>query len=246
MKQHSEEWVQARLGKATASRASDWMATLRTPGAVPAVRKGYLADLVLERLTGQPAPSYQSAAMLTGIEREPDARAAYAFEHNIDVIECGFIPHPTIAHCGASPDGLVGDDGLVEFKCPSEPVHLDTLLRPDTIEGAYMYQMQFQLAVTGRQWCDFVSFNPHFPEPMQLSIARVMRSEPMIARLETEVQKFLMEVADAVRRLIDRYPIELPERAPCSPSEPSLSPDRTVTEENSPRKDAGAMLLLER
>jgi putative phage-type endonuclease len=207
MLQHTDEWMRARVGKATASRASDWMAELRG-GGVPAVRKGYLAELVLERLTNAPAPSYQSQAMLTGIEREPEAKAAYAFWANVDVVECGFIPHPQIANAGASPDGLIGDDGLLETKCPNEATHLDTLLRPDNIPQEYIYQMMFQMAVTGRQWCDFVSYNPHYPQEMRLVVARVLRSAPMIARLEIQAVRFLVEVDVAVEQLRERYVLE--------------------------------------
>lgn len=183
------------------------MAELKT-GGVPAVREAYLTELVLERLTGAPAPSYQSQAMLTGIEREPEARAAYAFEHNVDVVECGFLEHPQIANAGASPDGLIWPDGLVELKCPNDATHLDTLLKPDKIAQKYIYQMMFQMAVTGRAWCDFVSYSPNFPEPMRLSVARVMRSAPMVARLEIQAVRFLVEVDVTVEQLLEKYPMQ--------------------------------------
>ncbi len=226
MKQHTPEWFAARLGKATASRASDWMATLRTPGGVPAVRKQYIAELVLERMTGVPFPSYQSAAMLAGIELEPEARAAYAFHANVDVVEVGFIAHPRIAMAGASPDGFVGDDGLVEIKCPTPAVHMETLLRPDKIAGEYMHQMIFQLSCCiDRRWVDFVSYNPHFPEPMRLSVARVLRFDPGIALIEKEVQKFLAEVDATEATLREKYHTPIAGRAvvpgpPLSPSSP--------------------------
>ncbi len=199
MKQRTEEWVQARLGHATASCAEFWMAQNRT-GGVPVARKEYLTKLVLERLNGMPLPSYQSAAMLAGIELEPEARRAYAFEANVDVIECGFIRHPTIAMSGASPDGFVGDDGLVEIKCPTDHVHLDTLMR-GTIPQKYYFQMQFQMAVTGRAWCDFVSYDPNYPQPMRLVFARIPRKPEVIRSLEVEVQKFLREVDDTLQTL---------------------------------------------
>lgn len=204
MQQQSEEWIRARLGKATASRASDWMAELKT-GGVPAAREAYAAELAVERLTNAPVPSYQSQAMLEGIEREPAARAAYAFWANTDVTEVGFIPHPQIANAGASPDGLIGDDGLVEIKCPALHTHIKTLLKPDKVAGEYMWQMQFQLACTGRQWCDYVSYNPNFPNSMRLSVARVLRSAPMIAKLEIACVKFLVEVDMTVEQLTETY-----------------------------------------
>jgi putative phage-type endonuclease len=207
MQQHSEEWIKARLGKATASRAGDWMAVLRTGGA-PAVRKSYLAELVLERITGTPFPSYQSAAMLAGIETEPEARKAYAFYRNVDVVETGFVPHPHINMAGASPDGLIGDDGLVEIKCPLPATHMETLLRPNIIDGSYLHQMMFQMACTGRAWCDFVSYNNIWPEPMRLSVARVLRNDAAIAKLESECVKFLAEVGVTVEALCERYSMQ--------------------------------------
>jgi YqaJ-like viral recombinase domain len=234
MQQHSEEWIKARLGKATASRAEHWMATLRT-GGVPAVRKQYLAELVLERLTGTPFPSYQSAAMLAGTELEPEARAAYAFWANVDVLETGFVPHPRIDMAGASPDGLIGDDGLVEIKCPLPATHMDTLLRPHFIERGYIYQMMFQMACTGRLWCDFVSYgtirddqgNNLWPEPMRLCVARVPRDDILVDLIEKEVQRFLAEVDATIEALCETY--EMPERAPRALSEPLLSPRPATT-----------------
>ncbi|HEU0063220.1 MAG TPA: YqaJ viral recombinase family protein [Hyphomicrobiaceae bacterium] len=235
MKQHTPEWHAARLGRATASRASDWMAVLRT-GGVPAVRKQYLAELVLERMTGVPFPSYQSAAMLAGSELEPDARAAYAFFRNVDVIEVGFIEHPSIAMSGASPDGFVGDDGLLEIKCPTPATHMETLLRPEKVEGQYLDQMMFQMACTGRAWCDFVSYNPHYPEPMRLSVVRVMRHDQVIDAIEKQCMRFLAEVDATEAALREKY--EWPKRA--SPVEIDETSERP-----GPRNDAGAMLLLQ-
>jgi YqaJ-like viral recombinase domain len=242
MKQHTPEWDQARLGRATASQSEHWMSE-RKSGGVPAGRRAYLATLVLQRVGGVLVPGYQTAAMLDGIEKEPEARHAYAFENNVDVVEVGFVDHPRVKFAGASPDGYVGDDGLVEFKCPLPWNHLETLLR-GTIALRYLYQMQFQMACTGRKWCDFVSYCNQFPEPMRLSITRVKRDEEVIAALEKECVRFLNEVDDTVQALCRRYAIELPERAPCAPSEP-VSPPTWLAVGNSPRNDAGAMLLLQ-
>src|SRR4029077_5386773 len=143
MQQGSEEWKQARCGRVTASRVHDIVATTKS-GGFTSGRKNYLADLVIERLTGAPAPSYQSIAMLYGIECEPEARAAYAFAQDVDVEEVGFVDHPSIEMVGCSPDGYVGKDGLVEIKCGNTATHLDTLLT-DKIAVEYMTQMQAQM-----------------------------------------------------------------------------------------------------
>jgi len=242
MKQHTPEWDQARLGRATASQAEHWMSELRG-GGVPAGRRAYLATLVLQRIGGVLVPGHQTEAMRYGIETEAEARAAYAFDCNIDVVEVGFIAHPRIALAGASPDGYVGRDGLVEFKCPQPWTHLETLMRPNAlgIPVRYWYQMQFQMACTGRTWCDYVSYCNQFPEMMRLCIIHVDADSDAIARLEKRCVEFLREVDDTVQALCRRYPIELPERAPCAPSEPSTPTG--LTECNSPRNDAGAMQM---
>ncbi len=200
--QHSPEWFAARLGKATASKIADVMAKTRT--GVSASRANYAAQLITERLTGQRTEGFTNAAMWHGTETEPQARAAYAWETGNAVTECGFIDHPKIRMSGASPDGLVGSDGLVEIKCPSSATHIATL-RGEAIDGKYIKQMQWQLACTGRLWCDFASFDPRLPEPMQLHVTRVARDGAFISEMETEVSAFLLEVDDAVRELENKY-----------------------------------------
>lgn len=205
MIQGSEEWAQARVGKVTASRVHDIVATTKS-GGFTAGRKNYLAELVTERLTGVPAPSYQNGAMAWGIECEPEARAAYSFQADVDVEEVGFIEHPTIAMCGASPDGTVGADGLIEIKAPNTSTHIDTLLhRKIPIE--YIHQMQFQMAVCGRQWCDFVSYDKRLPEPMRLYVYRVKRDDIVIQSLEKHTLEFLAELDATVALLRERYQI---------------------------------------
>lgn len=198
MQQLSPEWFAARCGKATASKIADIMA--KTKSGPSASRRNYLAQLVAERLTGVPADGFSNAAMAWGTDQEPNARAAYSFRADVDVVETGFVEHPTIAMTGASPDGLVGDDGLVEIKCPNTATHIDTLLGA-SIADKYVTQMQWQMACTGRAWCDFVSFDPRLPENLILSIKRIVRDDALIASLETEVTAFLAEVADTVARL---------------------------------------------
>jgi putative phage-type endonuclease len=208
MIQGSEEWLRARIGKATASRVRDITATTKS-GGWTAGRENYMAELVTERLTGEPAPKFVSAAMANGTECEPEARAAYSFQADVDVEEVGFIDHPTIAMCGASPDGLVGADGMVEIKCPTTATHLKTLLT-GKIAVEYVDQMQMQMAVCGRRWVDFVSYDKRLPEPMRLFVHRVPRDDKLIASIELQVTQFLIDLDATVDLLRKRY---LPEAA---------------------------------
>lgn len=200
--QRTDEWFAARLGKATASRIADIVA--RTKSGYSASRANYAAQLVAERLTGTVAESFSNAAMQWGTATEPEARAAYEWETDATVVEVGFIDHPRIAMAGASPDGLVGDDGLVEIKCPNVATHIETLLG-GTVPAKYVTQMQWQMACTGRRWCDFVSYDPRLPDEMRLFVQRVERDDARISELEKEVETFLAEVDDTVRRLRERY-----------------------------------------
>lgn len=200
--QGSPEWYQIRLGKVTASRVADVIA--KTKGGYAASREKYLADLFLERLTGTTAEGFTSAAMQWGTEKEPEARAAYQFEKNIRVSQIGFVDHPSIHMSGASPDGLVGDDGLIEIKCPNAATHLKTL-KTDRVAGKYITQIQWQMACTGRQWCDYVSYDPRMPAEMQLFIQRVNRDDDRITELEAEVVQFLKELNETVQNLIRKY-----------------------------------------
>lgn len=198
MEQKSEEWFKARLGKVTASRVADVLAKTKT--GYSASRENYMAQLVVERLTNTQAETFTNAAMQWGTDQEPFARAAYEVSQNVMVEETGLVDHPTIPMAGASPDGLIGEDGLVEIKCPNTATHIDTLLT-QTVPAKYITQMQFQMACTGRQWCDFVSFDPRMPAKAQLFVKRVMRDEAFIKEIETEIKKFLAEVTAKVEQL---------------------------------------------
>lgn len=208
--QGSPEWHAIRLGKVTASRVADVIA--KTKNGPAASRKNYMAELVIERLTGHVADGYTSVAMQWGTDTEPQARLAYEFHRNVDVVQVGFIPHPRIADSGASPDGLVEDNGLVEIKCPQSATHMETL-DSGIVPAKYITQMQWQMACTGREWCDFVSFDPRFPAPMQFFVKRVERNDEMIRMLEEEVEQFLTELREIVERLRAKYEpqTELPE-----------------------------------
>ena len=202
IEQGSPEWKALRLGKATASRVADIISKTKTGWG--ASRANYAAELVAERLTGNPIESYISPAMQWGTEKESDAKLAYEFMKDAEITAASFVPHPVIAMAGASPDGYVGEDGLIECKCPNTATHLDTL-RGRSVPSKYITQIQFQIACTGRKWCDFVSYDPRLPEPMQLFVRRVERDDRLIADLEREVSAFLAEVDQAVAELSTIY-----------------------------------------
>lgn len=201
--QGTDEWLSERMGKATASRMSDIMAKGRG-GAPSATRKTYLSQLVLERLTGKPMATFKSEAMQNGTDTEEQARASYMLATFGDVQEVGFIEHPKIPMSGCSPDGLIGDDGGLELKCPQPAKHISTLMGGN-IDRPYMLQMQWSMACTGREWWDFASFNPDFPDEMRLHVRRVPAEPELIAELEEAVASFLVEVASAVNGLRQQY-----------------------------------------
>lgn len=200
--QRTPEWFAARAGRVTASRIADMMA--RTAKGWGASRAGYHAQLVRERLTGTCEPGFSNAAMQWGTDQEPAARDCYAFDAGVTVEEVGFLPHPALEMAGASPDGLVGTDGMVEIKCPNTDTHIGTLLDAP-IADKYVKQMQFQMACAGRTWCDFVSYDPRLPVEMQLHVRRVHRDDALIAEIETAARDFLAEVDATVEQLTERY-----------------------------------------
>lgn len=202
LEQRSTDWFAMRAGKVTASAIYKVMA--RTKTGYGADRANYMADLVTERLTGNPAGSFSNAAMQWGIDQEANARTAYCHLIGEAVAEIGFVGHPAIEMAGASPDGLVGFDGLVEIKCPNSATHIATLTG-GAIDRKYMLQMQFQMACTERDWCDFASFDPRLPAEMQLHVRRVERDAELIAEIESEVTKLLGEVDATVADLQARY-----------------------------------------
>lgn len=191
IEQRSEDWFVARLGKVTASRVSDVMA--KTKSGYAASRTNYMMELLCQRLTGKREEGYTSAAMQRGTELEPAARSCYEAESGLFVVETGFVLHQDINGLGASPDGLVGDDGLLEIKCPNTATHVD-FLRTGKPDGKYQWQMLAQMACTGREWCDFVSFDDRLPEPLQFSCIRFERDDCRIKEMLAEIKKFLEEL----------------------------------------------------
>jgi hypothetical protein len=196
--QRTPAWHAARLGKVTASRLPDLVA--RTKTGWSASRGTYMAQLLVERLTGEPTATPPSPAMRWGTLQERRALAAYSFRTDRDPLSTGFWDHPDIQGSGASPDGLVGLEGLVEVKCPNTSTHLETLAAQE-IPAKYLPQMHWQMAGTGRAWCDFVSFDPRLPEPLRLFIRRLDRDADAITHLEAEVRAFLQELEDRTLRL---------------------------------------------
>ena len=196
--QGSQEWLAERLGKITASRIADLMST--TKSGYSTSRANYIAQLVCERLTGKVQESFTNGAMQWGTETEPLARATYEVTGNVMVDQVGFIQHPDIEMAGCSPDGLVGYVGMIEIKCPNTATHIDTLLSKKP-PSKYILQMQFQMACTGRQWCDFVSFDPRLPEHLSMFVSRVHRDEEKIKTITEEVEKGLLEVAKIITDL---------------------------------------------
>jgi putative phage-type endonuclease len=186
--QGSPEWLAERAGKVTASALVNVVMKKDAAG-----YQNYMAQLICERLTGQSVETYKSAAMQAGSDTEPQARAFYELESGLSVVECGFVPHATIANAGASPDGLVGELGLVEIKCPEPAKHIKNLMG-GTIDRTYALQMQWQMECTGREWCDFVSFNPAFPDHLKISIRRVYADHELQRELHSAVQSFLAEL----------------------------------------------------
>jgi len=202
MEQRTPEWYAARLGKVTASRVAD--ITSKTKSGYSTSRANYMAELLCERLTGTKADGYVNAAMQWGIDIEPSAREAYQSLLGVLVEETGFVNHPDITMAGASPDGLIGDVGMVEIKCPTTSVHIDTLMS-GVVPSKHMAQIQWQMACTGRNWCDFVSYDPRMPENMWMFVQRVDRDEAYIEEITKEVNLFLSELDTKISTLNQTY-----------------------------------------
>lgn len=200
IEQGSEEWHALRRGKVTSSRIADLMRKGRG-GTESTSYQRYLADIIVERMTDlSAARSFKTAAMERGNIVEPRAALAYEFYRGVDTATVSFVDHPTIPNAGASPDRLVGNDGLAEFKCPETHTHLQTILSK-TIDPNYITQMQWQLACTKRLWCDFVSFDDRLPPPLDIHIVRIARNPATIVALETAARDFLADVDKTIDQL---------------------------------------------
>ena len=202
IEQLSDEWFAARLGKITSSRVKDVMAKGRG-GAVSASRKNYMMELLCHRLTGQREEGFTSTAMQRGTDLEPLARAAYEVNYDALVTEAEFILHPDHDFTGSSPDGYVGESGLIEIKCPNTAQHI-ACIQLESHDPKYEWQMQHQMFCTGREWCDFVSFDDRLPEPLQLFAYRVNRDDDKIKAMLDEIQKFEDELQTLTQEMIKR------------------------------------------
>lgn len=202
MEQRTDEWFKARLGKVTASKIHDIM--IKTKVGESTYKTKYRLQLVTERLTGKVVPMFMNDAMKHGVEYEDEAKLEYANRNKLlvgtDLTDVGMIDHPRIDMCGASPDGMVGDKGLIEIKCP-QPITHTTTIETSEIHKRYIHQMQWQMSCTGREWCDFVSYHPDFPDDLKLFIKRVPRDNELIARLEEEVSTFVQEVEYKIKTI---------------------------------------------
>lgn len=199
MEQRTDEWLAQRAGNFTASRMGDLMARTKTGPA--ASRKNMITTLAIERLTGQCVETYTNGAMQRGIELEPEALDAYSFEVGEAIEAIAYIEHPKIPRVGCSPDGLIGNDGMVEIKCPAAMgKHLDAL-RKGQHAKEYRWQLQHQLFVAGREWVDAVSYDPRFPQGLQLAIKRVFKDAEDHEAIAEEITKSQAEINQIVAEL---------------------------------------------
>lgn len=197
--QRSDEWYANRCGQLGASQISKALAKGKS-GAESSTRRNLIAELVSMRLTGVAPEGFTSAAIQWGIDNEPIARSAYEVKHGVFVDQIGWVPHPSIEWTGCSPDGLIGDDGLTEIKCPNTATHIDYLLS-GKVPSEYQLQMLWQMEVTDRKWCDFVSFDPRLPEDLQLFVIRYQREDERLIEVRDDVIKFLKEVKETIEKL---------------------------------------------
>lgn len=202
MEQQSSDWFAARLGKVTASRVKDVMASGRG-GAPSATRKNYMMQLLCERLTGKREEGFTSAAMQRGTDLEPVARAAYEIDRDVMVVETGLIDHPIITGFAASPDGLVESVGMLEIKCPNTATHIFTM-QSDKHDPQYEWQMLAQLSCAGREWVDFVSFDDRMPDALQYACFRFERDDRRVLEMESEICAFLEELDELEREMLER------------------------------------------
>lgn len=199
MEQGSESWFAARLGRVTASRVADVMA--KTKSGYGASRKNYMMELLCQRLTGKREDSFTNAAMQRGTDLEPIARGRYEIENSLFVDEVGLVDHPSIETFAASPDGLVGDIGLLEIKCPNTATHVD-FLQSGKIPAKYQTQMTVQMLCTERKWCDFVSFDDRLPEALQYKCKRFELDEARGKEITEAVVLFLAELDKIIDDLV--------------------------------------------
>ena len=233
--QQSPEWLHARCGCVTASRVADAIAKLKN-GKPTAARETYMMELLAETVTGSAAEHYVSAPMMHGIETEPLARNMYEIERGIEIERVGFVLHPKIKRTGASPDGLIGDDGILEIKCPQTTTHLGYFIE-GVMPEKYIPQVTWQLACTGRKFCDFVSYDPRLPADFGLFIVRFERNDKEIEEMECEVTKFREELDALAAKLLKNRP------APIAETTAAPGPPKAIIPEWQPVNDSSQPAL---
>jgi hypothetical protein len=224
--QNSAKWISARTGRVTASRICDLMATLKRGGEA-ASRRDYRAELIAERLTGKAESRYLSKEMRYGSEQEPFARTAYEIRSENIVDQVGFVFHPRLDFSGASPDGLIREDGGVELKCPKSTTHL-AYMAAGTVPKEYEDQLLWNMACSEREWWDFVSFDPRLPEKLRLLIVRMPRDEARIGEIERGVMTLNNEIDTVCEQL---------------GATANLGPIGAFTESGSSRQDLNAEMV---
>lgn len=187
------QWLSERAGKLTASRMADAIAFKRD-GTPTAARSQYMRELLAERITGDTVRHYVNDAMQWGLDHEDEGKGAYEAETGIMLEPCGFVEHPTIHYFGATPDALIGRDGLFELKCPTTATFLEWRIA-GVVPEEHKPQMIAQLACTGRDWCDFVAYDPRIrDESKRLFIRRFEPTADEIFAIEKAAVDFLAEL----------------------------------------------------
>lgn len=201
IEQGTEEWHAQRLGKFTASRMKDLMARAKKDGSFLKAAQDYMDEVLSERLTGKASPKPVTYAMQRGTDLEPEARNNYAFEVGVQISQPEFVGHPDFESVGASPDGYIGEDGLLEIKCPESLTKHLTYLKDKAHVKEYWWQVQCQLWVTGRKWCDLVSYHPDFPHALQLAIARIEPDAKAFEAMKEAVMQADAQISEALKSI---------------------------------------------
>jgi hypothetical protein len=199
--QGSPEWFAAKLGKVSSSGISAVLSKGRN-GGIPLTRNSYMDDLIAERMLGRTIGSFENEAMQWGSACEAEARTFYELTRNVDVQQVGFIDHPTIPMAGSSPDGLIGDDGFIEAKCPNTETHLFTM-RKNAVPPKYIKQILWQAStLPDRKFCDFISYDPRLEDrSKRLFVKRVIIDRVEVSRLEDAVRQFLADMEPVEARV---------------------------------------------
>lgn len=205
--QGTPEWHAARCGKITASCFGKLAGNARSGGGWSQTAITYMTQVVAELITGLPQDEINSKYLDHGNQHEPTARQLYQWHLSArqQLQQVGFVEHPEFPGAGGSPDCLVGDDGVLEIKCPYHVHnHLANIESDGTQNRDYIWQMQGNLWITNRQWCDFVSFHPFVPKSLQFHVVRYERDEDIIEEIEERIPRALEQVALRVKNIEQR------------------------------------------